>query len=617
MIYIVLNLKGSCIMSKIEVGKKTLTVILAVIIAVASVAGNLLGRPDLGTEVAKQIQPLADMMLNQTETIEQLNETISTQHDVILQLEDAVLSQNLTIGKLQTIISQQSDLNKQLDALIKEQNEQIVQLKQTIADLNATLQIEVGSTLYGLAGDFSYMIAHPYGDTELTAMKDGATGAWKWWSINASSIGNAAYGNLSLTGGTVFWKAGDYPISPQINHSNNTITSGEGKATRLYLPDNQPQVSVQRRIFWIGNCENVTIRDLCVDGNYLQNTNITSIVWEGSVVVWNSRHIEIVNCDLINGRHFAVNVISRFDSDNPNVYDVNIRESRMIENKWNGMQYYTSGGEIHDSMVEGCYVSGSCDIALATFGAAAYTTHPRSITFKNNKLHCDGVGGYGSGGGGDGWYGIRFENANNSMADGNTIDGKSFYGITDGDAAGGCDSLTIINNNVFNSSYSGINIENASSCIIRGNTVVTASGGRGITIVGTSYNLVTENVIVTNYNGINEYSGAVGNVYALNNLQNCTTKFSLSGTNGIVRDNIGFITEAWGSNTTAADGGYQAFTLAAAPTYLTVSCGNSTTTLYGWYSPTATTFRYLLKTIALASATGQTVTWYVKHNPYA
>ena len=82
-----------------------------------------------------------------------------------------------------------------------------------------------------------------------------------------------------------------------------------------------------------------------------------------------------------------------------------------------------------------------------------------------------------------------------------------------------------------------------------------------------------------------------------------------------VRDNIGFITEAWGINTTAADGGTQAHGLAGTPTFVSITSGNTTFTWCAVNTFAATTFKYELQTSVLASATGQTVYWYARYDP--
>lgn len=77
----------------------------------------------------------------------------------------------------------------------------------------------------------------------------------------------------------------------------------------------------------------------------------------------------------------------------------------------------------------------------------------------------------------------------------------------------------------------------------------------------------------------------------------------------------GFGWEAWGVNSTAADGGHQTFVMGRVPTEVFVTSGNTTAIDCGAVSLTQTGFVYSLKGLAGTGQTGQTVYWYAVYKP--
>lgn len=134
-----------------------------------------------------------------------------------------------------------------------------------------------------------------------------------------------------------------------------------------------------------------------------------------------------------------------------------------------------------------------------------------------------------------------------------------------------------------------------------GNTVIgnklTSNGNYGIDVgdVGSLNNCFDDNDLRSNAWGPVGNSAPVGgNTY---------------------RDNEGFVTEAWGKNTTAANGGLQVAGLAGAPTYVTVSSGNTTTVICGALTFTSYGFIYSLESNSGTAEHGQTVYWYAVYQP--
>jgi hypothetical protein len=143
-----------------------------------------------------------------------------------------------------TIALNQGWITPQQNLILNAQTESMIQ--QLMPDLNLTydqvvkgLTLEVGSSLSGLAGPYSYMIAHPLGDTSITAMKNGTTGAWDYWSSNTSSVFSNAIGN-ETNGGVTFVAKGSY-VDPNIlfnqGHSGGNkewVLEGNGYQTDFW-----------------------------------------------------------------------------------------------------------------------------------------------------------------------------------------------------------------------------------------------------------------------------------------------------------------------------------------------------------------------------------------------
>lgn len=377
-----------------------------------------------------------------------------------------------------------------------------------------------------------------------------ANKGYEMLSTNASVSIKYAVGNASLVKGSVLIKAGDYPISPNIDANfNNTVIMGEGKGTRLYLPDGQPLTKACYQIFDITNCENVTIQHLCIDGNYLNNDG-DGVPDSSNVWIRNSRHITMQNCYVINARAFGVNVVAYAGED---TYDVNIVDCDIIECKWNGIQFYTAeaGALVHDCVAERNYVSGSCDIGMNTFNQIGASS-PYRISFLYNTI--DGSSdatGYGSGET-DPFFGIKIEAGYDILIEGNMITTVWQSGILDD--ATDCGRLVIKTNTIVcytSLSYAGIRLDGANNCTVDGNRIF--MNGTALTMgisVSTDNNVVTDNYIVNegeNCYGIISEATADNNVYTLNNLMFATIGILIQGTGEQVYRNLGFVTEFFGT----------------------------------------------------------------------
>lgn len=391
----------------------------------------------------------------------------------------------------------------------------------------------------------SYII---YTDGTNYYAKNAATGIVDFSSTNANTLVAYAFGNLR-NGGTVFFKAGTYTLNKMSFNFNNTIIDGEGQSSILQLASGEsgnPHVHFLK----VADCQNVTIQNICLDGN-LQNNNNADLLPCG-ISIENSQHVTVQNCYVTNWRCFGISVSSKTSTSD--VYDVNIVGNRVINCLWNGISFYSmvAGSQLHDCLAMNNYVEGSCDIALDTF-AEPTATRSYGVQFINNIVNGYlTYPGYGSSGFPDASFGVRLEAGYGHLVQGNIIYDVS-RGIADSLAAGGCGNNTILDNIIWinhTNSCAGIEVDDKNN-IIRGNTIYGGfdSWTCGIEIAGNN-NIVENNTIVNlggaaNFHGIDEHASynPNGTTIRFNDVHLCAAKNRIvfaSGTGQVVQGNIGY-----------------------------------------------------------------------------
>ena len=461
---------------------------------------------------------------------------------------------------------------------------------------------------HGLRTPCYYLI---FKDGSTFYARDGVTGKVTSNSDFAALLNNRI--PTMTSGGILHIVVGDYPVSTQINVIDDIIVEGEGDGTRLYLPNGQPSVAEKHRILDVYNHENVLIRDLCLDGNYTNN-NVTGLAYEGTLRVVNSRHVDIERCTVKNARVFGIIVYS-LSGTGEDVYDVNVYKCKVIECKWNGISYYhstaSSHAAPHDCLCKNNYVIGSCDIGLDMM-ATGSNNLPYDVTFKDNFVIADGTSGYGSTT--DTWIPIRIEAGNDIKVIDNrvfNVKGTNTHSIFDSSVYD-VQRLIITGNKCYGASYAAIRLIKSNDSIVKHNTIMTS--GRGI-LVETDRNIIKDNVITSTYYGIVETAGAAYNKYFLNNLENCTNKMSLSGSDYDIKDNIGYVTEAQGTSTILNGNSSVVVThgLAGTPDYIYVTGDHSQ--VASLYVDTITSTQFTIHTTYGNVTANRVICWYAKFKP--
>lgn len=105
-------------------------------------------------------------------------------------------------------------------------------LNLTFDQVETALSLQVGSTIYGLQQPYSYVLSHPLGDTSLTAIQNGTTGAFEAWSTDTNTMFNAAinwtWGN---NGGSILARYGTYQVAGSIRIASNVFLFFEAGST--------------------------------------------------------------------------------------------------------------------------------------------------------------------------------------------------------------------------------------------------------------------------------------------------------------------------------------------------------------------------------------------------
>jgi len=379
--------------------------------------------------------------------------------------------------------------------------------------------------------------------------ENSTTGMVDFSNTNPATLLANVFGNLT-NGGRVFIKAGTYILNTVISvNFGNIIIDGEGQSSILQLASGRsalPWCMVLR----IANCQNVTIQNIHVDGNF-QNNNSTTKTQYG-IAIENCQHVKVKNCYVTNCRMFGIYVLSTTSTSN--VYDVDIVGNHVINCLWNGISFYSmvTGAELHDCRVTNNYVEGSCDIALDT-AAEAIATPSYGVQFINNTVNGYlAYPGYGSSGTPDADFGVRVESGVSHLVQGNII-----YNVSNGiaDGPGPCQSGndTILNNKIWmnhTNGWAGIEAY-ANDNTIDGNTIYGgfAAWSNGIYVRGNS--TIVKNNTIVNSGGVVNFLGIceAGDINPYNttiisnDVHLCTVGDRIlfaSGKGQVVRGNIGY-----------------------------------------------------------------------------
>jgi len=245
-------------------------------------------------------------------------------------------SLNEALLKIATLNSTLQDLQAQLSSTQTELDEALAK----ITSLETQLEKAYVNQTYVIFKDDSTIYA-----------RNGITGVIDWSSTDASAVINACIGNLT-NGGKIFIKAGNYSLTTPITVEDNILIEGEGESTLLHLGS-----GADSHVFFASQKNNITIRDLKVDGNKDGQTD-----GHGGIYLTECKNTLIERVTVVNPRIFG---IAFFGSTTENASINNIVAYSLVKDAgWNGICF--NAGDRY-GLVIACYVTGSSDAGISVF----------------------------------------------------------------------------------------------------------------------------------------------------------------------------------------------------------------------------------------------------------
>jgi len=394
----------------------------------------------------------------------------------------------------------------------------------TVADDSGNEEVDVtvaASYASGSAarGDYSYMVYSGSGiftaENWLGGVVYGGSGnAGGVSGSNARDVIEKTWEATSLISGSLFIKAGEYPVPICITGSSNTLVYGEGMGTHIYLADNQPTTAGLSHRLWqvisFSGAENVTLRDLNIDGNYMgQNLN-----WQERWDIGQAACLDISECSNITVDHCIVKNHYKFGID-VQIYGGGVSKGiRIINNYvenvfWNPIEVMIWNGYARNITIANNIIKGFCDIAI---GFPAHPSHDywsEAVTVTGNMIYGGLTNDSGSSAEGspDAIAGIRPEDMRNSTISNNNITGtrSAIY------PSYSCHNLSICNNIAISDIDGGNGTITLSGQghIVSNNIVPTGyfSGDTGIRVVGRD--MVISNNKIFNVSGSSNCYGII------------------------------------------------------------------------------------------------------------
>lgn len=425
----------------------------------------------------------------------------------------------------------------------------------------------------------------------------------KYWEASCANIQNAI--DDLTSGGTVYLPEGEIEIDTEITLLDNVNIIGIGTGTILFVADGMDA----NHCFNVYQVENVTIRDLLIDGNK-DNQGEGN---DASLNIESSKNVLIDNVHVINGWDGAlrcewsefvsfVNCYTNNSGDDGISFNFNSTHCSAINNIIENTGYGTYDGfccgiEVEDG-ARHIVLDGNTIKNFRNYGIGVWTHTDvgqnfrvcENIVISNNVITSDG-------GTGDEKYGIWVTGktqptevrAFDITVDANVINvtgidaGIKFIRVTDslcsnnivnegdkGIIVESVDNCTFLNNDVNGSddgfylsgvedsefsnnriyaSTNGIYLTNTNTSIFTDNTLL--DGYSGIRGAGTSsFNKISDNFIGRfSYRGIEfEAQATNNNTYSDNTIVDCFRGIHLYGDNENMINNVIYATDAGGGN---------------------------------------------------------------------
>jgi hypothetical protein len=431
---------------------------------------------------------------------------------------------------------------------------------------------------------------------------------------DASTVIQSAI-NALTNGGRIFIKTGLYLIYSPIELKSNVDIYGEGWSTILKLADNRPNSIPEN---WVDHCvlwhesgaiENITIKDLQIDGNKANQAfgNINhgiACIYIGNTE--ESQNVKIINCYVHDHLQFGI------EFDYGPYHDYKVLYCKVINNNYNDISFICGNNEVYLCEAIGNTVGGNTgDMGIAVYSWGSGSIHHINIV-DNVVLTMTGAGSSG-----EYHCGIRLETgAQYCLVQGNIIYNNKIGIQTHPNSLG---YHTIVDNVIYLRDFSG--------------------ELRGI-LIEDDYSQVRNNYIVGHLKlayeefALMSESTANNNTYTNNYIRNCRYGFWLKGDNEvieqnnfincntpigfhpdasgyIIKSNVGYVSENSGTATISASTSVVVtHGLAGTPNVVTVT---PRSTGYGTFAVTARTSTTF--TITVTTSGTYTFDWYAEYHP--
>lgn len=513
-------------------------------------------------------------------------------------------------------------------------------------------------------GEASYII---YKDGDYTCAKNGTTGRIEQRAANSTYVIQSALDSLA-DGGSVYVRTGDYELNWTVYILNDGITLfGDGVSTSFTMGDdlNRPMIQAGNGTNKAAGAEisNIIIRDISVNGNSANNMVTSGIDAPYGIYFNNVNEGAITNCKCVD--LYSDGIIVSYYSHDISVSGnyVYMAAAGVTVDRWSYQVSVTNNVLDHSryengitlfNVVDVTVVGNSCEEIFAE--TTNHTVIANNVIRRTGTLSDNGITFCSMSRGlviqGNSIYNVNLLGINvtgyapdgtphylsDVLIDGNLIVGNArtqtgikvlhaYQGVvisnniiervtvngiyTDG-------SAQIIGNSINFTAKASI-VVNGPNSIISNNKIVNPSNWNagvysGIELNGTCQRSVVEgNQIYSAANypkySIEEAGSAWQNTISNNVLVGFGTSAIHAVSNTTIKDNIGFVTENYGTATIASGGTTKVVThgLSATPIIVVVT-GNTTDTAAIWITNiTSTQF-----TINVGSAVGgdRTVYWY-------
>jgi hypothetical protein len=384
-------------------------------------------------------------------------------------------------------------------------NQLIQQISQdlnlTYSQVQQALTLQVGSQLYGLQKPCTYIVSHPLGDTSITAIQNGTTGAFASWGTNATQQINS----IIASGETISFRESTYVENGSIvlaSVSNVQLLGVSGST--LFVSNGMDAPA----ILCYPDANNCTIDGLSINGNDINQPTPSGLVLTDAtdgVLIVDCNNTVVQNCNIYHCRCYGVAIFNSFYVPGYGGWNNKVQNCKITFANWNGI---TAAGTGSSTIINN-EIAYSGDVGITVTGT--------NCLIENN--YCHDINGT-SGSVNTQWC-MGTEDGGNDIFSGNTCQ-NGLYGIFDGAGFG---NNTIESNMISNTRGSGI-VEAVPSGTIIGNVIdewdtsnntVATFLQNGILVSASNNNLIMGNKLSCTIStsggatGINFINGAANN----------------------------------------------------------------------------------------------------------